>query len=107
MIEAQYCLGLLQPVNYGEALRPAEGGGFTWQYDHVGIAATRLMARVRREFAVQLPLRLFLEFPTVRGLAAPRTEAHPVFDLAAQVAPDASTCSRDDISPSLAVGKRM
>lgn len=23
-------------------LRPAEGGGFTWQYDHVGIAATRL-----------------------------------------------------------------
>lgn len=23
-------------------LRPASGGGFTWQYDHVGIAATRL-----------------------------------------------------------------
>lgn len=23
-------------------LRPADGGGFTWQYDHVGIAATRL-----------------------------------------------------------------
>lgn len=23
-------------------LRPAEGGGFTWQYDHAGIAATRL-----------------------------------------------------------------
>lgn len=23
-------------------LRPAEGGGFTWRYDHVGIAATRL-----------------------------------------------------------------
>ncbi|HEX5739410.1 MAG TPA: alpha/beta hydrolase [Hydrogenophaga sp.] len=23
-------------------LRPAEGGGFTWQYDHVGIASTRL-----------------------------------------------------------------
>lgn len=23
-------------------LRPADGGGFTWQYDHAGIAATRL-----------------------------------------------------------------
>lgn len=23
-------------------LRPADGGGFTWRYDHVGIAATRL-----------------------------------------------------------------
>lgn len=34
------------------------------------IAATRLMAQVRREFATDLPLRLFLEYPTVRGLAA-------------------------------------
>ena len=34
------------------------------------IAATRLMAQVRREFATDLPLRLFMEFPTVRGLAA-------------------------------------
>ncbi len=34
------------------------------------IAATRLMAQVRREFATDLPLRLFLEFPTVTGLAA-------------------------------------
>jgi amino acid adenylation domain-containing protein len=65
------------------------------------IAATRLMAQVRREFATDLPLRLFMEFPTVRGLAAALERHTHTSNGLAQAEAKAHTASNAPIARSL------
>jgi esterase len=49
-------------------LRPTSGGGFTWQYDHMGIAATRLNPDPARVVDLRPPVaELACETLVVRG----------------------------------------
>ncbi|MDR7151907.1 pimeloyl-ACP methyl ester carboxylesterase [Hydrogenophaga palleronii] len=85
-------------------LRPADGGGFTWQYDHVGIAATRLNPDPARVVDLRPPVAaLACDTLVVRGGKSDYLQPEMVDDMQrlnprirSAVVPDAGHYIHDD-----------